>query len=276
MLNMAEGGVAVVTGAAGGIGLGMSRAAAERGMAVMMCDADRDRLAASAQLLSDEGRQVALRQVDVTDPVALESLASETMAEFGRVDVVCNNAGIAGVNSIDKVTLEEWHAVINIDLNSVFYGIHAFLPVMLEQGFGHLNATASANAWRGDAFQAAYNAAKHGVAALMESVMLDLRAIEAPVTASVLSPGPIATDLMLRSVGDDEGARAEGHDALNQGMDPNKVGRITFDAIADGRFWIFTHSAIFGTIRERLEAALTTGELPPELDWPWEELFATS
>ena len=276
MLNMGEGGVAVITGAAGGIGLGMSRAAAERGMAVVMCDLDDDRVAASAAALRSDGFRTVPRTLDVTDAAAFEAVAADTMDQFGRVDVVCNNAGIAGVNPIHEVTLEEWHAVINVDLNSVFYGVRAFLPIMMEQEFGHLNATASANAWRGDAFQAAYNAAKHGVAALMESVLLDLRAIESPVTASVLSPGPIATDLMLRSVGDDEEARAEGHEALNQGMDLDKVGRITLDAIDAGRFWIFTHEAIFPTIRERLEAALTSGELPPDLDWDWEELFATS
>ena len=166
--------------------------------------------------------------------------------------------------------------MIDIDLNAVFYGVRAFLPIMLKQGFGHLNATASANAWRSDPMQAPYNAAKHGVAALMESVALDLREIGADVTASVLNPGPIATDLMLRSLGDDDEIRTEVHGLLNAGMNPDKAGRITIDAIADGRFWIFTHPLIFGTIRDRLDAAMDDGSLPPDLDWPWEELFASS
>ena len=276
MINYGEGGVAVVTGAAGCIGLGMCRAAAARGMAVMMSDIDGDRLGAAAQILIDDGFRVATRVVDVTDPAALETLARATVEEFGRVDLVCNNAGITLVTPIHELSLDDWHRVIDIDLNAVFYGVHAFLPIMLEQGFGHLNATASANAWRSDPMQAPYNAAKHGVAALMESVALDLREIESSVTASVLNPGPIATDLMLRSLGDDDEIRTEVHGLLNAGMDPDKAGRITIDAIVDGRFWIFTHPLIFGTIRDRLDAATSDGSLPPELDWPWEELFASS
>lgn len=276
MINFGDGGVAVVTGAAGGIGLGMCRAAAARGMAVMMADVDGERLEASAQTLIDDGHRVAWRVIDVTDPTALESLAKATVDEFGRVDLICNNAGITLVTPIHEISLEDWHRVIDIDLNAVFYGVRAFLPIMLEQGFGHLNATASANAWRSDPMQAPYNVAKHGVAALMESVALDLREIGSPVTASVLNPGPIATDLMLRSLGDDDEIRTEVHGLLNAGMDPDKVGHITIDGIAEGRFWIFTHPLIFGTIRDRLDAAMTDGSLPPELDWPWEELFASS
>ena len=97
-----------------------------------------------------------------------------------------------------------------------------------------------------------------------------------PVGASVLSPGPIATDLMTRSISGDEADLQEGHEMLNQGMDADKVGKLTLDAIAAGRFWIFTHPAIFKTIRTRMEHALTDGALPPEIDWDWEELFATS
>ncbi len=276
MLSIGAGGVAVVTGAAGGIGLGMARAAAGRGMAVMLVDVDESRVAAAADGLAASGAGVAHRVVDVTDPAAMEKLAADVVNEFGRVDVVFLNAGIAAVSPITEMTVEDWHRVMDVDINSVFYGVRAFLPIMVEQGYGHLNATASANAWRGDMFQASYNVAKHGVAALMESVVLDLRALEIPVDASVLSPGPIATDLMTRSISGDEADLQEGHEMLNQGMDSDKVGKLTLDAIAEGRFWIFTHPAIFKTIRARMEHALTDGALPPEVDWDWEELFATS
>jgi NAD(P)-dependent dehydrogenase (short-subunit alcohol dehydrogenase family) len=245
-------------------------------MAVMMVDVDEERLAAAAESVRDGGGRVASRVVEVTDPAALVALAEDTAAEFGRVDVMCNNAGITLVTPIHELSLEDWHRVIDIDLNAVFYGVRAFLPIMLEQGFGHLNATASANAWRGDPMQAPYNVAKHGVAALMESVALDLREMDSLVTASVLNPGPIATDLMLRSLGDDDEVRTEVHGLLNAGMDPDKAGAIAINGIAEGRFWIFTHPLIFGTIRDRMDAAMNDGSLPPELDWPWEELFASS
>lgn len=276
MLTIGTGGVAVVTGAAGGIGLGMARAAAERGMAVMLVDMDEARVAVATDDLASTGARAAYRVLDVTDPDAVEQMAADVVAEFGRVDVVFLNAGIAAVAPITEMSVADWHRVMDVDINSVFYGVHAFLPIMTQQGFGHLNATASANAWRGDVFQASYNAAKHAVAALMESVVLDLRALEIPVGASVLSPGPIATGLMQRSLTGDPDELAEAHEMLNQGMDPEKAGRLTLDAIAEGRFWIFTHHAIFKTIRERMEHALTDGALPPDIDWDWEELFATS
>ena len=276
MLTIGTGGAAVVTGAAGGIGLGMARAGAKRGMSVMLVDLDEARVAEAAAELAATGARTSYRAIDVTDPDAMEQLAADVMAEFGRVDVVFLNAGIAAVSPITEMSLEDWHRVMDVDINSVFYGVRAFLPHMTEQGFGHLNATASANAWRGDVFQASYNAAKHAVVALMESVVLDLRALEIPVGASVLSPGPIATDLMKRSISGDEEDLEEGHEMLNQGMDPDRAGRVTLDAIAEGRFWIFTHDAIFKTIRERMEHVLGDGALPPDLDWDWEELFATS
>jgi NAD(P)-dependent dehydrogenase (short-subunit alcohol dehydrogenase family) len=276
MLTLGTGGVAVVTGAAGGIGLGMARAAAKRGMSVVLVDVDEARVAEAAAGLTATGAHATARVVDVTDPDAMKQLATDVMAEFGRVDVVFLNAGIAAVSPITEMTVEDWLQVMDVDINSVFYGVRAFLPHMTDQGFGHLNSTASANAWRGDMFQASYNAAKHAVAALMESVVLDLRALEIPVGASVLSPGPIATGLMKRSISGEEADLEEGHEMLNQGLDPDKAGRLTLDAIAEGRFWIFTHPAIFKTIRARMEHALTDGALPPEIDWDWEELFATS
>lgn len=273
MLELGNGGVAVITGAAGGIGLGMARAAVARGMSVMITDIDESRLTEASGALTASGAGVAHRVVDVTDPAAVEALAADTLAEFGRVDLVCSNAGMTLVAPIHEHTIEQWHRVVDLDLNAVFYGIKAFLPVMIEQGFGHLNATASANGWKGDPFQASYNAAKHGVVGLMESVVLDCREIGAPIAASVLSPGPIATDIMLRSIGDDEDVRAEVHGLLNQGMDPDEVGRITLDGIAEGRFWIWTHEGIFDTIRERLDRALGDGALPPEIEWPWDDLL---
>jgi NADP-dependent 3-hydroxy acid dehydrogenase YdfG len=276
MLTIGSGGVAVVTGAAGGIGLGLAQAAAKRGMSVVLVDVDEARVAEAAEGLAAGGANVTHRVVDVTDPAAMQSLAADVVDEFGRVDVVFLNAGIAAVSPITEMKVEDWHRVMDVDINSVFYGVKAFLPIMVEQGYGHLNATASANAWRGDMFQASYNAAKHAVAALMESVVLDLRALEIPVGASVLSPGPIATGLMTRSISGDEADLQEGHEMLNQGMDPNKAGALTLDAIAEGRFWIFTHPALFKTIRARMEHALTDGLLPPEIDWDWDELFATS
>lgn len=276
MLTIGEGGVAVVTGAAGGLGLGITRAAAKRGMAVVATDVDGDRLAASVAALTEDGHRVVGRVVDVTDSEAVAGLAAFTVNEFGRVDLVCNNAGITLVKAVHELTLDDWKRTFAINVDGVINGVSAFLPTMMEQGFGHLNATASVNAFKSDLNQAPYNASKAAVPALMESVLMDLREIGSEVSASVLCPGPIATDIMLRAIGDDEEVRDEVHGLLNQGMNPDQAGTITVDAIAAGRFWIFTHPVLYDTIRAKNDNMMRDGSLAADLEWPWEEILSGS
>lgn len=276
MLSIGEGGVAVVTGAAGGLGLGITRAAAKRGMAVVATDVDGDRLAASVAALTEDGHRVVGRVVDVTDSEAVAGLAAFTVNEFGRVDLVCNNAGITLVKAVHELTLDDWKRTFAINVDGVINGVSAFLPTMMEQGFGHLNATASVNAFKSDLNQAPYNASKAAVPALMESVLMDLREIGSEVSASVLCPGPIATDIMLRAIGDDEEVRDEVHGLLNQGMNPDQAGTITVDAIAAGRFWIFTHPVLYDTIRAKNDNMMRDGSLAADLEWPWEEILSGS
>jgi NAD(P)-dependent dehydrogenase (short-subunit alcohol dehydrogenase family) len=273
MINLGDGGVAVVTGAAGGLGLGIARAASARGMQVVIADVDADRLAnAVAELAAQDGRAVA-RVVDVTNARAMVDLSDSVAAEFGRIDLVCNNAGMTLVQPIHELTADDWRRVIDLNLYGVIHGVSAFLPLMMAQGFGHLNATASVNAFKSDLFQAPYNASKAAVPALMESVLMDLREIGSAVAASVLCPGPIATDIMRRAIGNDEATRDEVHGLLNQGMHPDRAGEITIDGIADGKFWIFTHPLLYDTIRAKNDNMMMDGSLQADLDWPWEEVL---
>ena len=276
MLTIGEGGVAVVTGAAGGLGLGLVKAAAGKGMAVVAADVDGERLETSVKGLVADGHQVVGRVIDVTNAEAMAGLAASITAEFGRVDLVCNNAGMTLVKGVHELTLDDWRRVFALNVDGVINGVSAFLPVMMEQGFGHLNATASVNAFKGDLFQAPYNASKAAVPALMESVLMDLREIGSNVAASVLCPGPIATDIMLRAIGDDDETRQEVHGLLNQGMDPKDAGRITIQAIAEGRFWIFTHPVLYDTIRAKNDNMMRDGSLQADLEWPWDELLSGS
>jgi NAD(P)-dependent dehydrogenase (short-subunit alcohol dehydrogenase family) len=275
-LNLGNGGVAVVTGAAGGLGLGLARAAANRGMQVVVTDVDEARLTDAAADLTDQGGKAVGLVVDVTDANAMSDLAEFVAAEFGRVDLVCNNAGMTLVRPIHELTGEDWRRVIDLNLYGVVNGVTAFLPMMMDQGSGHLNATASVNAFKGDLFQAPYNASKAAVPAMMESVLMDLRELGSAVTASVLCPGPIATDIMRRAIGDDEATREEVHGLLNQGMHPDVAGDITISAIEEGRFWIFTHPILYDTIRSKNNNMMRDGSLQADLEWPWEEILTGS
>lgn len=272
-MNLGIGGVAVVTGAAGGLGLGIARAAANRGMQVVLTDVDEERLADAAAHLTDQGGRAVGLVVDVTDANAMSDLAEFVTAEFDRVDLVCNNAGMTLVRPVHELTGEDWRRVVDLNLYGVVNGVTAFLPKMMDQGSGHLNATASVNAFKSDLFQAPYNASKAAVPAMMESVLMDLRELGSAVTASVLCPGPIATDIMQRAIGDDEATREEVHGLLNQGMHPDAAGEITVSAIDEGKFWIFTHPILYDTIRVKNDNMMSDGSLQADLEWPWEEIL---
>jgi NAD(P)-dependent dehydrogenase (short-subunit alcohol dehydrogenase family) len=272
-MNLGDGGVAVVTGAAGGLGLGIAHAAAERGMQVVLTDVDEYRLTDAATELTSQGGSAVGRVVDVTEAAAMNDLARLVIREYGRVDLVCSNAGMTLVRGITELTIDDWKRVVDLNLYGVVNGISAFLPHMMEQGFGHLNATASVNAFKSDLSQAPYNASKAAVPAIMESVLMELRERGSDVTASVLCPGPIATDIMRRAIGDDEEVREEVHSLITQGMPPNEAGKITLDGIASGRFWIFTHPILYDTIRAKNDNMMRDGSLQADLEWPWDELL---
>lgn len=272
-MNLGTGGVAVVTGAAGGLGLGIARAAAKRGMQVVLTDVDAARLTAAANDLTAHGGLAVGRVVDVTEATAMDDLAQLVTREYGGIDLVCSNAGMTLVRPVNELTTDDWRRVVDLNLYGVVNGVSAFLPLMMEQGFGHLNATASVNAFKSDLFQAPYNASKAAVPALMESVLMDLRELGSAVTASVLCPGPIATDIMQRAIGDDEAVREEVHGLLNQGMHPDQAGEITINAIAAGKFWIFTHPVLYDTIRTKNDNMMRDGSLQADLEWPWDKVL---
>ena len=221
MSFIAEGSVALITGAAGGLGLGIARAAAKAGMAVVLSDIDAARLEDAADQLRLDGYVAWARNADVADADSMSQLADSLMDEFGRVDLVCLNAGISPVAlPISETPEGVWERVMAINLYGIVNGINSFLPLMKQQGHGHINATASVNGLMADPEIAPYNASKFAAIAVMETLDAELHAAASPVSASVLCPGPIATDIIKRAVGEDRGKRDEEHALLNRGMSP--------------------------------------------------------
>ena len=165
-----EGRCAVVTGAAQGIGLAITRRLLASGAAVALWDRDPSRLDEStAALLPAEG--VRAVEVDITGAGAVEAAVRRTLDAFGRIDVLVNNAGIAGPSVRSwEYPLEEWHRVVDIDLNGVFYCCRAVLPHMLENGYGRIVNVASIAGKEGNPNAAPYSAAKAGVIALTKSI----------------------------------------------------------------------------------------------------------
>ncbi len=190
-----EGKVAVVTGAASGIGLAMADRFAREGMRVVLADVEREPLERAAQALAEEfgADSVLAVPTDVRDEDAVDALAASTFERFDTAHVLCNNAGV-GVGGLSwTVPADRWRWIVDVNLLSVAHGIRAFVPRMIEQGEGHVVNTASAAGILTGPGMSPYFATKHAVVALSESLYFDLHLVGAPVGVSVLCPEWVRT-----------------------------------------------------------------------------------
>jgi len=262
-----RGKVAVITGAASGIGLGMARAFSAEGMKVVLADVEQVALDRAADELRSAGREVLAVRTDVSVLADVEALAQAALDGFGAAHVLCNNAGVGCSAPIGQTSLADWEWTLAIDLWGPIYGVKTFLPLMERQGEGHINSTASMAGLIAGASLGAYNVAKHGVVALMASLERDLRLAGSPVRASVLCPGPINTNI-VRSERNRPPESAAGHvetpqgekfwkmltDTLAHGMDPDEVGPMVLDAVRNDRFWVLTHPGMARYVQSQVEA----------------------
>ena len=258
---------AVITGGASGIGLGMARSFAGRGMKLVLADLDEELLKAAEEEFTEAGTSVVCQVCDVSKLEDVERLAEVTMDSFGAVHVVCSNAGVGIPTSARNVKLADWEWIINVDLWGPIYAVKTFLPLIEEQGVGHINATSSMAGLISSQMMGAYNVAKHGVVALMAAVERELRAKKSNVRASVLCPGPINTNISRHSVdfrpgrgkpkGDSEKAGKMAGNiqaALEKGMHPDEVGELVARAVEQEKFWILTHPHWSRTVQKQLDA----------------------
>jgi NAD(P)-dependent dehydrogenase (short-subunit alcohol dehydrogenase family) len=269
-----QGKVAVVTGAASGIGRALVDRFAREGMRVVLADVERAALdAAAGELADDVGADNVLAvPTDVRDETAVDALAAATFDRFGTAHVVCNNAGV-GVGGITwTVPADRWRWIVEVNLLSVAHGIRAFVPRMIEQGEGHVVNTASAAGLLTGPGMAPYYATKHGVVALSESLHFDLQIVGAPVGVSVLCPEWVQTRIheAERNRPDDvrempgtseeaEGMRSMIQGLVDNGKDPADVADMVLDAIRTGRFWITTHDSTIPRARNRWDAIAGDG-----------------
>ena len=259
--------VAVITGGASGIGLGMSRAFAQRGMRLVIADLDEAALAKTVDDFKAAGVTAVGKKCDVSKLEEVEALAECAMDNFGAVHVMCNNAGVGIPTSARNMKLDDWKWIIDVDLWGQIYGVKVFLPLIEAQGEGHINATSSMAGLISSQMMGAYNVAKHGVVALMAATERELRAKKSAVTASVLCPGPINTNISHNSVtfrpnkakpkadGERAGKMASSiQAALEQGMHPDEVGELVATAIEQDKFWILTHPRWAKGVQNQLDA----------------------
>jgi NAD(P)-dependent dehydrogenase (short-subunit alcohol dehydrogenase family) len=186
---------AVVTGAASGIGLALARRLLDRGLRVVLADVERDALAAAQDRLTvAHGDRVLAVPTDVSRADDVDALRDRTLARFGRVDLLCNNAGVTGAGGVLwELDARDWQWALGVNVWGVVHGLRAFVPGMVAQGRGHVLNVASLSGLTAPPFTAPYNATKHAVVGLTETLSAELAAASTGVGASVACPGLVAT-----------------------------------------------------------------------------------
>lgn len=243
-MQIEQGMVAVVTGGASGIGLGMARELGRRGVHVVVADIEQGALDDAVVALVAEGMSASGIACDVTSPESVEALAAGVFEEHGRCNIVCNNAGVV-VFGPAFGDLESWKWVIDVDMWGVVHGCHAFVPRMIDSGEpGHVVNTASTAGILGFPTIASYVAAKHAVVGMSQSMYHEL--IPTPVSISVLCPGVVTTNINTshrnRPGTDPSSVDKETFGMQHpEAMTPDQVAAVVAEAISDDRFWILPH-----------------------------------
>lgn len=263
---------AFVTGAASGIGFALTRQLAQAGMRVMLADIEQHALAAAAEDLGDFAPNIRCVVCDVADPASVARAAEATYEAFGRVHVVCNNAGVAGGSGIDDISLDSWRWVLDVNLMGVLHGIQTFLPHMRAHGEGgHIVNTASMAGLSSGLGLSPYAASKFAVVNMSEGLAKQLTPLGIGVT--VLCPGFVRTRIWSAGrnrpprygpmpVPDPESAAGKLFAQLAElgrtGHDPDDVAAQVMSAVRDDELYVFTHTgaAWRAELEERFGAVL--------------------
>jgi NAD(P)-dependent dehydrogenase (short-subunit alcohol dehydrogenase family) len=268
-----KGRTAVITGAGSGFGLEASRIAARLGMNVVMADVQQDALATAVAEIEAMGAQVLAHRLDVSKAAEVEALGSAVKARFGAPHFVFNNAGVGAGGLIWETTLKDWEWVVGVNLFGVAHGIRVFTPMMLEAAAkdptyeGHIVNTASMAGLLNAPNMGVYNATKSAVVAMSETLYQDLRLVTDQISASVLCPFFVPTGITQshrnRPAEMRDDSKPTRSQLIGQAMSDKAVssGKITaaqvaqfvFDAVAEQRFYIYSHPKSLASVQVRLE-----------------------
>jgi NAD(P)-dependent dehydrogenase (short-subunit alcohol dehydrogenase family) len=253
--------VAVVTGGAAGVGLGMAQAFGEVGMRVVVADIDEPELATAVTTLTELGVDVLGVVTDVADACAVDRLRDATYEHFGTAHVLCNNAGTGASSPLpEPIDVAVWDRILAIDFFSILYGLNAFLPRMREQGDGHVVNTSSRQGLIASPGQGPYPAAKAASVALSEMLREELAAIGSPIGVTVLTPGGVRTKPILTALAEhraDPQANPTMLEFLESrvaaAVEPLELGRLVLRAVRENVLYVNTHRETLEWLQDRVD-----------------------
>ena len=265
--------VAVITGAASGIGFGIAERCAQKGMKVVLAGINEDTLGNAEEKLRFTGATLLSIRTDVSKREDIEALAQKTLDAFGAVHLLVNNAGVGAGTSVWDSTWDDWEWVMNVNLWGVLYGVKVFTPIMLAQDKeAHIVNIASIAGLLPSHPSAPYQVTKHAVVALTESLYYSLAQRNAKVKVSLLCPGWVKTSILnsgrnrppeLQSMPDNasntqarEAALQKMQEALDAGISIQEFAEHVFRAIQNEQFYVLTDTKHMPDIQERLDNIL--------------------
>jgi NAD(P)-dependent dehydrogenase (short-subunit alcohol dehydrogenase family) len=243
--------VAVVTGAASGIGFGLAAAFAAQGMNVVLADIEAAALSDAVATLRATGAEVLGIRTDVTDSAAVQALADTAVERFGAIHVACNNAGVGGGGLSWEAPLDMWEWVLGVNMWGVINGVRAFVPILMQQPEAHVVNTASVAGLVAGPFMGPYNASKYAVVAISETLHHEMAIVAPHVKVSVLCPGWVRTRI-ADSARNRPGAESPDtasssafaqalQSLIDHGMAPEDVANKVLRAIRAEQFWVMPH-----------------------------------
>jgi len=267
-MRVEAGQVAVVTGGASGIGRGMVDAFASRGLTVVLADVEQGQLDEAVREVTATGARAVGVQVDVRDAEAMEALAERVLGELGRVDVLCNNAGVVTTRlPVWQQTAEDWRWIVEVNLIGTANGLRAFVPAMVEARRGHVVNTSSIAGLAPipGGGNGAYSATKHAVVGLSETLRLELDAVAPEVGVTVLCPGPVPSrihDAARNRPADLPPARTDGDlpkpafELDLERVSAERVGELVVAAIEERRTYLLPAPDTHPLARARIDGVL--------------------
>jgi len=282
MISDFKGKTAVLTGAGSGFGLECARVGARLGMNLVLVDVQQDALDRAATELSAQGVPVLAQRVDVSSAAQMHALAQAVQARFGAPHLVFNNAGVGAGGLIWENSESDWQWVLGVNLMGVVHGVREFTPLMLaaaqtQAGYqGHIVNTASMAGLLTPPNMGIYNVSKHAVVALTETLYQDLKLVTDQVSASVLCPYFVPTGISQshrNRPADMAAGKPTQSQLIGQAMSDKAVGsgkvsaadvaQMVFDAVAQDRFYIYSHPKALGNVQHRMEA-IVQAHNPPD------------